>query len=187
MMSPVFLCFFAAVFLSSVANAQIPTVCTDQNSLVNSVCCPVTADGVCGEDANRGTCISLNFPNYNATTSDVRVNWPHYYTQICQCNGNFGGYDCSRCQFGYYGADCSQFQVLPRPPVRELSDSDWADYINIVRMTRSYNSGYSAVLTESLPGTADIPTVNLTVYEFYVWIHHYTAKDSMDPGTINNT
>ena len=172
---------FAAALLS-VARAQIPTVCADQNSLENLICCPVTEDGVCGEEANRGACVSLDFPNYDNETSDVRVNWPHYYTQICQCSGNFGGYDCSRCDFGYFGPDCDQFQVLPRPPVRDLSDEDWSDLIDILKMSRDFDSGYSAVLEESCPGNASIPTTSLTVYEYYTWVHHYTAKDGLDPG-----
>ena len=82
-------------------SAQIPTVCSDADSLENAICCPTTSDGVCGENANRGQCVSLATPpRYD--TADVRANWPHYFNQTCQCIGNYGGYDCSRCKFGYY-------------------------------------------------------------------------------------
>ena len=173
------------IFISltlGLTTALIPTVCTDESSLANLICCPSTPQGVCGADAGRGSCQALDFAGYSNETSDVRVNWPHYYTQVCQCNGNFGGHDCSKCKFGYYGADCSQFQVLPRPPVRDFSDDDWAEFNSILRMTRTYDSGYSAVLEEAVPGTTNITTVPLTVYQFYIWVHHYTAKDSLNPG-----
>lgn len=170
--------FAAFASLAQLLNAQIPTACTDANSLTNLTCCPVTADGVCGEDAGRGSCAPLDFENYDDETSDVRLNWPHYYTQTCECNGNFGGYDCSQCQFGYYGDDCSQFEVIPRPALRDFTSEDWDEFLNLIVMTRDYDSGYSAVLEESIPGNASIVTAPLTVYGYYVWVHHYTAKDS---------
>lgn len=171
-----------AVVLAQLSSAQIPTACTDTNSLENLICCPMTDDGICGQNANRGSCISVDFEGYDSETSDVRVNWPHYYTQLCQCEGNFGGYDCSRCALGYFGSDCSQFQVLPRPAVRDFTDKDWEDFIDILRMTRTFQSGYSAVLEESPPGNASIVTLPLSIYEFLVWVHHYSAKDALNPG-----
>lgn len=168
------------IALLAATDAQIPTVCTDQASLENSMCCPNTTDGVCGADANRGACMPIEIPNYDSNSSNVRENWPHYYTQICQCNGNFSGYDCSRCKFGYYGSDCSQFQVLPRPPARDLSDEDWADFTDILKRAKRYDSGYSAVLEDLQPGNASIPTAPLTIYDYYVWLHHYTTKETFE-------
>ena len=161
--------------------AQIPTVCTDRESLENSICCPTTEDGVCGANSNRGACVSLNLPNYSNETSDVRRNWPHYFTQACQCNGNYAGYDCSRCKFGYIGFDCSKRRVLPRRPIRELTDEDWITFNDIIRKTRTYDSGYTAVLEESTPGNASLVMTNLSLYHFYIWIHHLTARDSLHP------
>lgn len=163
----------APVVLLTVANAQIPTACADQNSLENSICCPITADGVCGVSTNRGLCVTLNFAGYDMAAKQVMC-VTHYYTQICRCNGNFGGYNCSRCEFGYYGSDCSEFQVLPRPPARDLSDADWADFVSIMKMPKTYDSDYHAVLEESKPGNASIPTASLTIFNYYAWIHHYT-------------
>lgn len=166
------------------AVAQIPTVCADEQSLANSVCCPSTADGECGGDANRGSCVDLNTTafGYNASTTNVRVNWPHYYTRVCACNGNYAGYDCSRCRFGYYGPGCSNKRVLPRRPVRDFTDEDWATFNGILRLTRTYDSGYSVVLEEATPGTTNLTTTNVSLYHLYIWIHHYTAKDSQNPN-----
>lgn len=166
--------------------AQIPTDCTDALSLESSVCCPTTADGVCGEGANRGTCVTLDFPGYSNETSNVRVNWPHYFTRVCECNRNYAGHDCSRCKFGYFGVNCSEMQVLPRKPIRDLSDQEWMKYIDILRKTKTYNSGYKVVLEESIPGNASLVMSDISLYNLYIWIHHYTAKDSKnpDPGNV---
>lgn len=164
-----------------VSVAQIPTACADSYSLKNLRCCPSTADGECGEDARRGTCVELNFARHSNQTSDVRVNWPHYYTRVCRCHGNYAGYDCSRCRFGYYGPDCSVKQVLPRKPVRDLTDEEWEDFKNILNLTRSHDSGYQVVLEESLPGNDELVMTNVSLYGLMTWLHHYTAKDSRIP------
>ena len=64
------------------AFGQIPTACADDESLENLRCCPTTSDGVCGEDANRGQCVQLSIDGYSTNTTDVRGNWPHYFTQV---------------------------------------------------------------------------------------------------------
>ena len=61
---------------------QIPTACADDDSLENLRCCPTTADGVCGQDANRGQCVQLNINGYTRDTTNARDNWPHYFTHV---------------------------------------------------------------------------------------------------------
>ena len=61
---------------------QIPTTCSGASSLENLQCCPDTSDGVCGQDAGRGECTELNLPGYNRNSTDVRRNWPHYFTRV---------------------------------------------------------------------------------------------------------
>ena len=61
---------------------QIPTACADDDSLENLRCCPITVDGVCGENANRGQCVPLNIDGYSTNTTNVRDNWPHFYTHV---------------------------------------------------------------------------------------------------------
>ena len=63
---------------------QIPTVCADEDSLENLRCCPTTDDSVCGENANRGQCVQLNIDayGYDINSTDVRANWPHYFTHV---------------------------------------------------------------------------------------------------------
>ena len=55
--------------------------------------------------------------------------------------------------FGYYGSDCSQKQVLPRRPIHEYTDKEWNEFIQIVWMSKTYQSDYVVVLEESRPGT----------------------------------
>ena len=174
------LCVVLLGALSQVVVSQIPAACADRRSLEDMTCCPATADGVCGEDSGRGLCVAVNFIRQSNQTTDVRVNWPHYYTRVCRCSGNYGGYDCSWCTYGYYGEGCGTKAILPRKPVRDFTDEEWENFINILRLTKTHNSGYKVVLEESLPGTADIAISNISLFDLMIWMHHYAAKDGFD-------
>ncbi|XP_065911296.1 tyrosinase-like [Dysidea avara] len=167
--------------LGQEAYGQIPRACSDVTSLENLECCPTTSDGVCGQDAGRGQCTDLNLPGYDINSADVRRNWPHYFTKVCKCNGNYAGYDCSRCKFGHYGPDCSESQVLPRRPLATYTDSDWAEFIDTIVQSRSFDSGYVAVLEEAVPGTTNLRMSNVSLYNLFVWLHHFASKDSATP------
>ena len=108
------------------------------------------------------------------------------YTQGCQCNDNYAGYDCSRCKFGYYGDNCSQSQVLPRQPIAFYTDEDWEEFIDILKMLRSHDSGYTVFLEESTPGNSSLSSSNITLYKLYVWLHHSSARDAFSPGKLYN-
>ena len=87
-----------------------------------------------------------------------------------------------RCKFGHYGADCSRYQVLSRRSVADFSDAEWTDYNRIIKLTRTYDSGYVAVLEETYPGNTSLRTAPLTLYGMFIWLHHYAAKDSQVLG-----
>ena len=155
------------------ASSQIPSVCADAESLQNMICCP----GDCGTAYGRGSCVPV-IPPPSTDTTDVRANWPHYYRRICSCLGNYAGVDCSRCKYGYHSENCDEKQVLPRLPAHHLSPEQWKEYINIIKMARTYSSGYKMVLSEALPGTSSIRMVDGSLYELFVWVHHYASKDA---------
>ena len=176
-----FLFVLVASLLLQAAVAQIPAVCADRLSLETMTCCPTTPHGICGEDAGRGRCVDVNFPRHSNQTTDVRVNWPHYYTRVCECDGNFGGYDCTRCKYGYYGENCSRKAILQRKALRDFTDEEWEDYIEILRLAKFHRSSFVAVLEETLPGTGEpAMATNVTIYNMMVWFHHYASKDAAD-------
>ena len=100
-----------------VLKVSSPRVCTSLTSLKNKKCCPIPKafSKPCGNDGNRGTCQELiirdclfKYSHYQPfhEKGDERHNWPHaLYHKTCKCNSNFAGYDCSKCEFGYYGKD----------------------------------------------------------------------------------
>ena len=106
-------------------NGQFPRVCTTLDSLRSKECCPIPKgfSQPCGSDENRGTCQELIIRNWTIKYShyqtfhkdDDRHEWPHaLYHRTCKCNASFGGYDCSKCEFGFYGSKCTQKKALKR-------------------------------------------------------------------------
>ena len=168
---------FAVSFFSSILDqtlSQIPTVCTDTESLSQLTCCPDD----CGAVSGRGECADIELPaNYSLTSTNVRDNWPHYFTRGCKCYDNYAGYDCSRCKYGYYGQNCEHHQVIARKCAQDLSDAEWREFIRIMKMTRRFPSEYSVVLHEYPPGTTDLVSTETNLFDFMVWIHHYASKD----------
>ena len=179
-------------------NAQIPRLCVNEASITSRECCPIpTIPGSedtlpCGENHGRGECVDISSmcnqfsPQYNE--NHVRDNWPHYFTRGCKCNGNFAGYDCGECKFGWKGDDCMEKESESRLSVAGLlddtedSERKWNDYKNTLYEAKNTTSTRYVVLTEDVvPG--DASTVinsarNITVYDLFVWYHHYVAKDN---------
>ena len=165
------------LWLPKEGSSQIPTVCSTASHLTNMTCCPDD----CGQAEGHGQCEDIPLPStFSMASTDVRHNWPHYFTRACKCSGNYYGVDCSRCKYGYFGDNCEQKQVLARKSVQDLTAAEWSDYAEILKMARSYNSGYIVVLSETQPGTADLETADIDLYDFFVWQHHYSSKDN--PG-----
>ena len=62
--------------------------------------------------------------------------------------------------------------------MRDLTDEEWEDFKDIIRLTRSRDSGYTVVLKESRPGNSDLMMSSVSLYNLMTWLHHYVAKDS---------
>ena len=138
-------------------------------------CCPDYAGSVCGKEQGHGDCMTITLSN----KSSVRDSWPHYFNHVCVCTENYAGYDCSRCKYGYYGENCSEFTVIERKPISKLSPDEWKDYLNVLNMTRMHDSGYKVFLKEpdakTLP--SELQQSSIKLYDLFVWQHHYPAKD----------
>eukprot|EP00117_Sycon_ciliatum_P003290 scpid75028/ scgid1154/ Tyrosinase; Monophenol monooxygenase len=201
-------------------SAQFPIACLNDNDLREQKCCPVVTVGnsvgaECG-GPGRGACKRIESSHCHVETPDdpahvlaylknpvsepSRYPWPNrVFTQICECEGNWAGYDCTECKFGYVKtADESVCVKRKTPLVRRnymtLND-DERDYVKqtIADMNdRSKSpSRYGVLISEENFSKSSHLQSNLTAedfkfgisaYEFLTWIHYYTAKDSGVPS-----
>ena len=196
-------CLVFFVFTFPCAEGQFPRVCTSLTSLKNKKCCPIPKgfSTPCGSDGNRGTCQELIIRDWTFKYShyqtfqkeDDRHDWPHaLYHKTCKCNSNFAGYDCSKCEFGYYGKNCTQKKTLTRKNFLTLSAEEKDRYMRYINMSRYYISDYVVTLTpyeeinETVMANRD-PTAlfhNISNYDLFVWMHYYAARDTIEPHNM---
>ena len=62
------------------------------------------------------------------------------------------------------------------------SDTQWCTvqglHWDLEHDYRTYPSGYVAVLNQSLPGSTNIEMAPVILYQLFIWLHHFAAKDS---------
>ena len=65
-----------------------------------------------------------------------------------------------------------------------LTDGQWEDYRNALTTSRTTLSRYMVITTTLTGNVQDLidSMVNPTIYELFVWMHHYAAKDNEIDG-----
>ncbi|XP_053568838.1 tyrosinase-like [Bombina bombina] len=185
--------YIILIFHFSVVYSQFPRVCTTHTNLTK-ICCPKWKDGSpCGSRSGRGECndtMSLLYESLNQTgqvlqRNDDRLLWPiHYYDRACHCNGNYGGFDCGDCKFGYFGSTCDRKRLLIRKEIREFSHlkrKRFFSYLSLAKMTTSKD--FVVLSTGDRHHRDTYNFVDASVYNVFAWIHYY----SMKPLLLNNS
>lgn len=159
-----------------ISTAQFPTVCMKPAPLEARECCPLYDGSKCGSDDGRGECGSIALPEDKTSVRDA---WPYYFDRVCICNYNFSGYDCGRCKYGHYGLTCDNLSVEKRRPISDYTPQEWQQYLTILNSTKKHHIEYLVLLEQpQTPFTGLKLSDVLTLYELFVWQHHYPAKDS---------
>ena len=174
------------LLMTGVGKALIPKPCANAGNFTNRECCPSPERlgpnaGACGTNLNRGTCIQIPNSEDLVNRSDARQYWPRFFfTRVCRCSSNYGGYDCGECAFGYRGPNCDQRYSRQRRSTSELTNNEWTTYINQLQMAKSSTESRYQVITSppDYNNPAAIQTVDIGVYNLFVWFHHYVAKNN---------
>ena len=170
--------FLLSYSFLTVCKAQLPAVCTNPSNFYDQICCPepFVGAGPCGSNLliSRGKCVDITT---NQTTTDVRGNWPHYYKKICECESQFGNFDCGECASGFKGVNCNEKIIRTRKLINSLSQSELDYLIKTYFMAKTFPSRYVAIVNESLPGT--VPEMKTaSVFNIFVTFHYYISKES---------
>ena len=157
--------------------AQFPRPCTTDEVRQTKECCPDFNGSPCGQRFGRGICASY-VDQENAAPVDYRVNWPHFfYHSVCECYGNYDGYDCSQCLPGWKGHDCMEPHHVKRKEITDLTDSERETFLSSLDRAKHNQSSRYMILSSNdtmVPGNYEFE--NSTVYNLYVWMHYYAAK-----------
>ncbi|XP_075136781.1 tyrosinase-like [Leptodactylus fuscus] len=187
------LCAFFVLFLG-VVHCQFPRSCTTSGALRSKTCCPLWKDGSpCGSQSGRGQC--MNGVVFKALAAgqvrqfyDDRLNWPRfYYDRACKCFGNYSGYNCGQCKYGYYGDNCDRQKTVVRKEIRQLSLLErkrFFSYLALAKTTRS--ADFVILSTGNRHHQNTYRFVDASIYDVFAWIHYYSMKPILINGTFDS-
>lgn len=186
------------IFLALMHNSAslIPERCASPDILISKECCPIPAgsSSPCGEEKNRGSCNLITIAEEtDGNVSDLRFNWPlRLFNRVCECNSPYGGYDCGECKIGYKrdeNGNCTKDNRIRRS-INALDSLE--DYVGLLNRTKYTTSRYyvikSTFYDAVMQNDAQAIMSSLfqpTLYNLFIWMHHYSAKDFMQPGNVH--
>ncbi|XP_053483770.1 L-dopachrome tautomerase [Ictalurus furcatus] len=193
------LCWCVLCEFARGVRAQFPRACSTVEAIESKRCCPspsADAEDACGARSGRGACDTVRTDTrpwggtYTLRNVDDRERWPtKFYTQTCTCFGNFAGYDCGECKFGWTGPNCN----LRKPPVTRknimsLSVEERQIFLEALQRSKRTVHPQYVIATEHWLGLIDRETnqtrfSNISVYDLFVWQHYYSVRDTLlGPG-----
>ena len=192
------LCFLLVAAVLPWTKGQFPRICISLASLKSRTCCPIPKHYAepCGSDGNRGRCEELVIRDWDYSYShfkacqndDDRHNWPlALYNRACKCKGNFGGYDCGRCEFGYRGINCTEKKTLTRRNFLKLSAEEKDRYMQYINESKYFLSEYVVTtkfydqIRETVEAGKDPSGLfqSVTNYDLFTWMHYYSARNTI--------
>ncbi|XP_078604824.1 tyrosinase-like [Branchiostoma floridae x Branchiostoma japonicum] len=166
-------------------DSQFPRVCTSDAALYRKECCPVPPGFTepCG-GTGRGHCADIPDP----VVEDVRWKDAYhvdvFFNRTCLCEGNFSGYDCTSCSWGYRGPSCeTKQQPTVRRNIRDISTKERAKFRRYMDRVKNAVSDFVFALEfkENIRGSQDF--VNVSVYDYFVTVHYYASRETLPPSS----
>ncbi|XP_040278574.1 tyrosinase [Bufo bufo] len=190
--------FAAAVLLLVLpsAHGQFPRACSSAEVLLSKECCPAWAgDGSpCGEASGRGTCQDVVLsnssigPQFPFSGVDDRENWPIvFYNRTCQCQGNFMGYNCGDCKFGFTSPNCTVRKRMIRKEIFRMTSAEkdkFIAYLNLAKRTISPDYVIATGTYEQMNNGSNPLFADINVYDLFVWLHYYSSRDAFLEGGL---
>lgn len=178
---------------------QFPRPCANSEGLRSKECCPVwEGDGsACGALSGRGFCADVEVseephgPQYPHSGIDDRERWPlAFFNRTCRCAGNYGGFNCGECRFGYWGSNCAEYRESVRRNIMTLSSAEqqkFISYLNLAKNTISPDYVISTATREEMGENGENPMFSdINTYDLFVWMHYYVSRDALlgGPGNV---
>lgn len=115
------------------------------------------------------------------TYDDDRFHWPLAFFQYsCQCFGNFAGYMCHQCLYGYTGKDCTERIVRVRKDFKKVTPREKRYILSTFEKARTTLSDYVILdVTKSADPVKNATFLTASVYDYLAYVHYYASRKTI--------
>lgn len=186
-----------AICCFQITIAQFPRACATLDAYLSHECCPEFrgTGSLCGAVEGRGQCLDttiIDLPHgdqYNLINIDDRERWPErFFNRSCVCIGNFGGFDCGSCKFGWTGENCDQpRQLAVRRNILDMPLDEAQKFLDILDQAKTtIHPDYVIARDHYRNLLADDPLkpnyIDVSIFDLFVWVHYYSVRDTLLGG-----